>query len=88
MTGWIIRKIKDDVYEVFQGSDIRARIVNMTASMPAAAEHWAVSFAAGASAFNWDASSLDRAIGYVRGIERAAQVHAEETRPHLRRRAG
>lgn len=34
----------------------------------------------GAPALNWECDTIDKAHGFLRGVERAAQVHAKETR--------
>lgn len=82
---WIIRKMSNEAFAdgqffVVQNRDeVRARIGYVKGT-------WMVTFH-DAPALDWQVSTaptedgLERCIGYVRGIERATQVHAAETRP-------
>lgn len=78
---WIIRKSGNDYLEVFDLDELRASICFRQ-------NRWHVSMVnPQASAFDWAGNSLDQAVGYVRGIERAAEVHHIETQPKPRRAA-
>jgi len=70
---WVIRKLADGHMVIEEGDEVRGSIKPKGPSSFEVVMH-------GAPAFKWGALSIDQAIGYVRGVERAAKVHAEETR--------
>lgn len=83
---WTIRKIDGGHWVATDGDEVRARItLTPSASQPPAAR---ITFPR-APAFDNDLGGTDlaeataRAIGYVRGIERAVEVNARETRGSL-----
>lgn len=81
---WKIIKVDDENFTVTSpfGDEVRARIMEVKGT-------WIVTFP-DAPAFNFHCSTMndgfDRCVGYVRGIERASIVHANETRAAKRER--
>jgi hypothetical protein len=71
---WEIRRSGDVIFDVVRpGGDLVARI-----KMRRNSGQWSVSFEH-AQRLDWTTHSLEEARGYVRGVERAAQVHGAET---------
>jgi hypothetical protein len=76
---WKIRKVDGDLAHVVE--DTGGLVATITYGRGA----WQVAFV-DAKAFDWQVATaplgdgLERCVGYVRGVERAAEVHARETR--------
>ncbi len=73
---WVIVKETDTQYEIRRRGDGK---IGHIRRVPDIMDAWSIVFN-GASNLNSDGRmSLEKAIGYVRGVERAVQVYGKET---------
>lgn len=77
--GWVIRKATLTKYGFYDDAVCKVTLTKDRESR----DGWIVTFH-DADTFNCTAQNIDRAVGYVRGVERAVEVYGAEVREGVR----